>query len=652
MDEGGCGCGRCRGRRRGVDRRGRELMAPGPTALTRRRFGQLALGTAASLALPLREALANIETGVPLHGLSAFGELRYAAGFDHFDYANPDAPEGGQINFGVPSWILNQSAIAFDTLNTFVLQGNAPPRLESLYDSLMTSSLDEPDAIYGGLAETVELSADRLTFTFRLRPEARFSTGAPVTADDVVFSYETLAEKGHPSFVIALRNVEDVVAIDPQTVLITMASTQNYQDALSSLGIPIIPRAFFNGKDFARVTDEVIPGSGQYGVGRYNFNGFIEYEKRADYWARDLGFAKGLNHFQTIRIDFFRDRQPAFEAFRKGLIHFREEFTTKDWATGYNFPAVQSGDVILNEFDAEKRPKFQCWALNQRRERFADARVRQAINMCFDFEWTNANLLFGLRNHSDSPFQGSEFMAMGEPGPDELTFLEPLRGKIPDEVFGPVWVQPVTDGSGQDRTKLREAIRLFGEAGWTFTNNRMQNQSGEVFRLEFLTFGSEQERVYSKFMDTLRRIGIDASIRLVDAAQYQRRTNAFEFDMILAAFALTPTPTRESLSAFFGSDSVDRQGANNYPGMASEAVDSLIAEVGRVQSRDELVTVLKALDRVLRWRLDWLPNINADVHRVAYWDMFGFAEPKPDYGWPVESLWWFDEDKARAIGKA
>ncbi|RFC66079.1 ABC transporter substrate-binding protein [Fulvimarina endophytica] len=627
-------------------------MGTALSTLSRRGFGKLVFGAAAGLALPLREALADIRTGTPLHGLSSFGELAYQAGFSQFRYANVDAHQGGQLNFAVPNWILNQSPVAFDTLNTFVLQGNAPPRIEFLYDSLMTGSLDEPDSSYCALAETVSVSEDRLTFTFELRPQARFSTGAQVTADDVVFSYETFKQKGHPSLVVALANVERVEAIDAGTVRLVMSANQNYRDALSALGIPIVPHAFFADRDLERLTDEVIPGSGQYEVGRYDFNTFIEYEKRADYWAKDLGFAKGLNHFQTLRIDFFRDRQPAFEAFRKGLIHVREEFTTKDWATGYSFPAVRRGEVIQREFPPEKQPKFQCWALNQRRSRFADANVRHAINTCFDFEWANANLLFGLRTHSPSPFQGSEFVAEGEPGEAELALLEPLRGKVPDEVFGEVWVQPVSDGSGLDRRALRRAIELFGKAGWTFTNGRMQNAQGEVFRLEFLTFGAEQERVYSKFMETLRRIGVDASIRLVDGAQYQRRINAFEFDMVLAAFGMSPTPTSEGLATLFGSETVDRPGGRNYPGMKSEAVDSLIAKVSQVQSREELVTVLRALDRVLRWRLDWLPNITAGSHRLAYWDMFGFAEQKPDYGWPIESLWWLDPEKAKALGRA
>ncbi|WP_102961107.1 extracellular solute-binding protein [Mangrovicella endophytica] len=618
--------------------------------LSRRRFTQLALAGAAGAAL--RPAFAAVPADTELHGLSAFGDLKYSAGFAHFDYASPQAPSGGRLNLSVPSWILNQSPLTFDTLNTFVLRGNAPPRIELLYDTLMVSSLDEPDALYGALAESVSMSADRNRFTFRLRPEARFSTGAPVTADDVAFSYETLKKDGHPSLQVMLAEVTSVTASDERTAVLTFSGRQNVAQALGTFGVPIIPRAFFAGRGLDSVSREAVPGSGQYRIGRAEFGTFIEYEKRDDYWAKDLPFVRGLNHFQTIRIDFFRDRQPALEAFKKGLITVREEFTTKDWATQYDFPAVTSGAVVRQEFPDETRPHFQCWALNQRRERFTDARVRHAINLCFDFEWTNANLLFGQRVHSQSPFEGSDFVATGEPSEAERALLEPLRGKVPDEVFGPVWTQPVTDASGADRVKLREAAGLFAAAGWARQGRQLVDAKGEPFRLEYMTNGQEQGRVYGKFIDTLRLIGVDASIRLVDAAQYQERVNRFDFDMILAAFSFAPTPTQDSLAIFFGSAARDNPGAYNYPGMASEAVDALIAKAGAAQSREELTTVMKALDRLLRWRLDWLPNITSDVHRVAYWNMFGFKEQKPEYGFPIESLWWYDAQKAAAIGKA
>ncbi|MBC8130605.1 MAG: ABC transporter substrate-binding protein [Rhizobiaceae bacterium] len=626
-------------------------MSTALSFLTRRGFGQLVFAGGAAALMPT-VALAEIPADTPLHGLSAYGDLKYAAGFEAFGYANPDAPQGGRMNYAVPSWFFNQSVRTFDTLNTFVLRGNAPPRIEKLYDALMVTSLDEPDSLYCALAESVSISADRNAFTFRLRPEATFSTGAPVTAADVAFSYLTFKEKGHPALAVLLKIVADAIAEDERTVRIVFSGRQTMPDVLLALAIPIVPKAFYDGRDFETNDLTEIPGSGRYRVGRMAVGQYIEYERREDYWAKDMNFARGLDHFQTIRIDFFRDRQPALEAFKKGEIDFREEFTTRSWATEYEFPAVKAKRVIRREFPVETLPKFQCWALNQRRERFADVRVRRAINMCFDFEWTNANLLFGLRTHSDSCFEGSDFKATGTPSPEEAALLETLRGQIPDEAFGAVWAQPVSDGTGNDRRILRDALALFADAGWTRGAGGLVNAKGEVFRLEFMINGTEQQRVYGKFFDTLRLIGVDASFRLVDEAQYQDRQANYDFDMILAAFGLGATPTRESLSIFFGSAARDYPGSYNFPGMADAGVDALIERVGTSKTRAEMTIAMKCLDRVLRARLDWLPNITADMRRVAYWDMFGFKEPKPDYGFPVESLWWYDEAKAKAIGRA
>ncbi|MBO0663201.1 extracellular solute-binding protein [Jiella sp. MQZ9-1] len=619
--------------------------------LTRRGFGRLAAGLAATATLPTR-GFALTATGRPLHGLSAFGDLKYPPDFPHFDYASPEAPSGGQFNFSVPNWGFNQSPLTFDTLNTFVLRGSAPPRMESLYDTLMASALDEPDAIYGALAQTVTLSDDRNAYVFALRPEATFSTGAPVTPVDVVFTYETFKEKGHPSLQIVLQQLERIEVEAPDRVRLVFSGHQTDQDALAAFAVPIIPKAFFDDQPFESVSTKAIPGSGRFQIKAYDFGRYIEYEKRPDYWAKDMGFARGLDHFDVIRIDFFRDRTTAFEAFKKGNIHFREESVSKTWATEYVFPAVTEGKVIKREFPKEKTPVFQCWALNQRRKRFADPRIRQAINMCFDFKWTNANMFYGLYQHADSCFESSDFKAEGPPSPAELEILEPLRDKLPDAVFGDVWRQPVSDGSGQDRKMLREALRLFSEAGWRQKNGRLVDANGQGFALEYLIDDPGFERVYGKFIQTLRLIGVDASIRLVDGAQYQDRQNRFDFDMIGAAFSLGATPSRNSLTDLFGSATRDRQGANNLVGMADPGVDALIEVVNKASDRRSLTMAMRALDRVLRARLDWIPNIYSQSHRAAFWDRFGFKPDKPDYGWPVESLWWFDAAKAKAIGKA
>ncbi|KAA0972336.1 ABC transporter substrate-binding protein [Aureimonas fodinaquatilis] len=619
--------------------------------LNRRHFTSLLLGAAGAAALPGR-LLANNQPMVPLHGLSAFGELKYQPDFQHFDYANVDAPAGGRMVLTVPNWLFNQAPDTFDTLNSFVLQGNAPPRIEKLYDTLMVSALDEPDSIYCALAESVSMAEDGNSFTFRIRPEAMFSNGEPVLAEDVAFSYRTLKEEGHPSLMMVLAELSGVEVTAEREVRLDFTGRQTVPAALGTMaGIPILPAAFFAGKEFTRTGMEPIPGSGNYRIGRFEPGRFIEYEKRDDYWGTNLPFARGLDHFQTLRIEFFRDRQTALQAFKKGEITCRQEFTTKAWATEYDIPAVRDGRILKREFPGEKRPKFQCWALNQRRARFADPRVRQAINLCFDFEWTNANLMYGLRTHSDSCFQGSEFVATGTPGPEELALLEPLRNDLPASVFETAWTQPVSDGSGFDRAMLRQANELLTAAGWTRQGGGLVNQNGELFTLEYMINDPEQQRVYGKMIENLKRLGINASFRLVDPAQYQDRQNRFDFDMMLVAFSLSATPTPDSLRMFFGSSMKDVQGGYNFPGMASPAIDTLIEQTGTVNSRDELVTVMRCIDRTLRARLDWVPNITSDVHHVAFWNMYGMADTKPDYGFPVESLWWYDEDKARNSGR-
>ncbi|WP_182086063.1 extracellular solute-binding protein [Aureimonas sp. ME7] len=619
--------------------------------ISRRHFGKLALGAAATAALP-RLSLADNPVDTPLHGISAFGDLKYPAGYTQFDYASLDAPKGGRFTFTVPSWYFNQAPDTFDTFNTLILQGNAPPRMEMLYEGLMLSTLDEPDALYGLLAESVSVSPDANRFTFKLRPQARFSTGAPVTAADVAFSYRTLKAEGHPSLAIQLAEVTAVVADDERTVRIVFSGRQTVPTALAALSMPIVPEAFFANRPFAQGGFDAIPGSGAWGVGRYAAGRYIEYEKRADYWGRDMPFAQGLGHFQTIRVEFFRDRQAALEAFKKGDVTFREEFTTRAWASEYNFPAIQDGRVKRDTIPGERWPNFQCWALNQRRAQFADARVRRAINLCFDFEWTNANLLFGLREHSRSPFELSDYVATGAPTPEELAVLEPLRADLPPEVFGEVWTQPVSDGSGRDRKLLREASELLAVAGWTRKGSALVNGKGEPFRLEYLLNDPEQGRVYGKMIENMKLLGIDATMRVVDAAQYQDRQSRFDFDMILCRFGLNGTPTRESLSLFFGSASRDRNGSYNYPGMADAGVDKLLQRIGEAKSRDELTLLMRVLDRVLRWRLDWIPNLHAEGHTCAWWDMFGYPASKPEYGFPVEQLWWYDEAKAKAVGRA
>jgi len=618
--------------------------------LRRRDF--LALG-AASLAAPLlpSRGIAALATEEALYGISTFGELKYPKDFSYFDYASPEAPQGGTFNFQPPNWLFNQSVLTFNTLNTFVPRGDAPPRMEMCFDALMAGSLDEPDSLYGLLAETVTIAADRNSFTFRLRPEARFHDGSPVTAQDAVFTFDLLKEKGHPQLSLPLSNMTEAVAEDERTFRISFNGEQSSQTIFAVAGYPVLSKTWFDTHPFDGSQMTAPLGNGQYKVGRLSAGRFIEYEKVPDYWGRDLPVNRGLNHFERIRIEFYRERQAGFEAFKKGDILFRQEFTARTWATEYDFPAIRDKRVTKREFPGDLRPTMQAWAVNQRRERFKDARVREAIAHCFDFEWTNRNLFYDAYARAQSCFEKSDFKAEGTPTPEELALMEPLRAHIPEEAFGEAVMQPVSDGSGRDRTMLRRARQLLIGAGWTAQGNRLVDARGAPLAVEMLVQEESLSRITSPFVESMRAIGIDATIRMVDSAQYQARQADFDFDIVMMALSFGGTPTRDQLANTFHSRAAKASGSRNLSGTENPAIDALIDAAGRAQSRDEMITAMRALDRVLRARRDWIPNWYAANHKAAYWDMFGFKEPKPDYGFPVESLWWVDEGKAKAIGK-
>ncbi|MDN2567329.1 extracellular solute-binding protein [Aquibium sp. A9E412] len=642
-----------------------------PSWLSRRGFLGGAGAALAATALP-RPNWAAVPSGTPLHGLSAFGDLAYPADFSHFAYASPDAPKGGTFNFSPPNWAFNQNVLTFNTLNTFVRTGDAPPRMELCFEALMARALDEPDAVYGQVAESVTVSDDGNVFTFDLRPQARWHDGTPLTADDVAFSYLLFKEKGHPSLLLPLAELAEAVAEGPHRVRLAFTGAQAPRTVLDVAQFPIISKAFFTEHPFD--SSQMVPplGSGPYRVGRVNAGQSIDYERVADHWGRDLPVNRGFFHFDRIRIEFYRDRNAGFEAFKKGNVLYRQEFTAQVWATGYDFPAFEAGHVVKRAFPHEMRPAMQAWAVNQRRRRFADPRVREALALAFDFEWTNRNLFFGAYERSHSTFERSPYKAEGLPSEAELALLERVRDTVPEAAFGEAVVQPASDGSGRDRSLLREASALLEAAGWRrpeppsfatrmfsslgFGEDALDPQfvvdaTGERLTLEMLVRDEVFVRVYSPYVENLRAIGIDATIRMVDAAQFQSRLVAYDFDMVGIAASFAATPTRNALERFFHSRAAEVPGTRNLPGTQDPAIDALLAEAGAAKDRDGLTTALRALDRVLRARRDWIPNWHSANHRAAYWDMFGFRQPKPDYGFPVEALWWHDADKARAIGK-
>jgi microcin C transport system substrate-binding protein len=528
------------------------------------------------------------------HGLSAFGDLFYPADFKHFAFANPDAPKGGSLS--LVGW---GGVTTFDSLNNFILKGDAAQGLELLFDSLMARATDEPDAVYGLVAESGEVAPDGMSVTFKLRPEAKFADGSPITAEDVVFSFDALKEKGHPIFGQTLADVVKAEAVDPQTVRYTFKGTLTRDLPLTVAGLPILSKAYYATRDFAATTLEPPLGSGPYTVGDVKQGRSITYKRNPDYWAKDLPVNRGRYNFDEIKYEYFRDRTASMESFKAGTYDFREEFTSKVWATEYDFPAIRAGKVKKETIPDATPSGTQGYFLNTRREQLKDPRVRQALDLAFDFEWTNRNLFHSLYSRTESYFENSDMKAQGEPSPAELTLLQNLGAPVPPGALGPAVLPSKTDGSGTIRDKLQEAGRLLDEAGWTIKNGVRVNDKGDRLKLEILNFEPSFERVHAPFVKNLQLLGIDATMRMVDPAQYQRRLKSFDFDVTTQRYVMQNTPGVE-LRSYFGSDAAKMDGSLNLAGISDPAVDALIEKVIEAKSREELETAASALDRVLR----------------------------------------------------
>ncbi|MCZ0737392.1 extracellular solute-binding protein [Phreatobacter sp. AB_2022a] len=604
-----------------------------------------AAGAGAGLLGPRASGQAERET----HGISSFGDLKYGPDFKHFDFVNPGAPKGGTFIHSPSSWGFNQNPNTFNTMNTFVLRGDAPPQLDGIYASLMAGGGDEPDSLYGLAAERVRISADGLTYRFRLRDIARFHDGSPITAADVAWSLTTLKEKGHPILRVLLRDVAGAEAEEERLVKVTFAEGRARDLPLTVAGMPILSKAYYATRDFEASTMELPLGSSAYKVGRFEPGRFIEYERVKDWWGEKLPVSVGQNNFDIVRLEFFRDRDVAFEAFKSRAYTFREEFTARVWATQYDFPAVRDGRVVRKELPDETPSGAQGWFINTRRPKFADRRVREALGLAFDFEWTNKNVMFDAYKRTHSFFQNSPLMASGPPSPEELALLEPFRGKVAEEVFGTPYSPPASDGSGQDRNLLRRATALLREAGCTLRDNKLLDPQGQPLTVEFLDFENSLERHTQPFVANLRRLGIEAGIRRVDSAQYQSRLKDYDFDMTVRRYSLSLTPG-EGMRSFFGSASGREPGSNNLAGIADPVLDALIEKALVASSRAELTVICKAIDRVLRAGRYWVPNWYKGSHTIAFWDLFGFPETKPRYSRGAPATWWYDQAKAAKLG--
>jgi microcin C transport system substrate-binding protein len=615
--------------------------------LTRRRVLALAAGVAAATS-PTGLRAADAETEIESHGLSAFGDLAYPADFPHFRYVDPNAPKGGTFSQIGPDRQFNQNFLTFNSLNSYILRGDAAQGMELTFATLMVRSGDEPDAMYGLAAAKVRRSTDGLSYRFFIRPQAKFHDGTPLTAHDVAFSLNLLKEKGHPLITQLLRDFTGAKAEDDASVVATFAPGRARDVPLFVATRPIFSRAYYTAKPFDQSSLDVPLGSGAYQVGRFEPGRYIAYERVKDWWGAELPVACGQGNFDVVRFEYYRDREVGFEGFTAENYLFREEFTSRTWATRYDFPAAKDGRVRKDILPDDTPSGAQGWFINTRRKKFADPRLREALCDAFDFEWTNKTIMYGSYQRTASVFQNSDMMAAGTPDADELALLEPFRGRVADEVFGAPYVPPVSDGSGQDRALLRRASDLLKEAGCVIKDGKRVLPSGEPINIEFLIDEPTFEPHHMPYIKNLNVLGIDASLRIVDPVQYRARRDGFDFDITVDRFNFSATPG-DSLRSFFSSQAAALKGSNNLAGMADPAIDALIDAIIAAPTRPALTTACRALDRVIRAGRYWIPHWYKPSHWIAYWDVFGRPAAQPRYFRGIPETWWYDRDKAAKV---
>jgi microcin C transport system substrate-binding protein len=612
----------------------------------------LGLGIGALSAPMLRPARAA-DSGAAVHGLSVFGDLKYPSDFHHFDYVNPAAPKGGTFSLIPSVRAYNQSYQTFNSLNAYILKGDGAQGMDMTFAPLMVRAGDEPDAMYGLVAKSVQISADKLSYRFTLRPEARFHDGSKLTAHDAAFSLTTLKTKGHPLILQQMRDMVKAEALDDATLVISFAEKRARDVPLYVAGLPVFSKAYYAARAFDESTLDIPLGSGPYKVGKFEVNRYIEYERVRDWWAADLPVSRGSYNFDIVRYEFYRDRDVAFEGFTAKSYLYREEFTARIWATRYDFPAVKDGRVRRETLPDETPSGAQGWFINTRRDKFRDPRVREALTQAFDFEWTNKTIMYGAYARTHSPFQNSDMMASGPPSPEELVLLEPFRGQVPDEVFGPPFVPPVSDGSGQDRTLLRKASQLLQEAGLAIKDGKRLLANGEVFRIEFLADEPSLQPHHAPYIKNLGTLGIEATLRVVDPVQYRARVEDFDFDMTIERFSMSATPG-DAMRPFFSAQAAATKGSYNLAGIANPAIDALIEKIIGANSRADLTVACRAFDRVFRAGRYWVPQWYRTTHPIAYWDVFAHPAKLPRYaqGVGAPEMWWYDAGKAAQTEQA
>ena len=581
-------------------------------------------------------SLTNAVLAEPQHGISIYGDLKYKPDFTHFDYVNPNAPKGGEARY---------SALGgFDNLNPFIVKGQAAAGSSLPFETLMTPAADEASSEYGLIAESIETPPDRSWVIFNLRKEARFHDGSPILADDVIFSFDTLKNKGLPFYRAYFQSVEKVEKLDERKVRFTFVPGENRELPVILGQMPVLSKAYWKERAFDQTTLEAPMGSGPYKIERIDPNRSITLARAPDYWGKDLPVNKGLYNFDRIRYDYYRDSTVALEAFKAGLYDIRAENESKKWATGYDFPAISSGKAKAVAFLHHRPTGMQGFVFNMRRPIWQNRDVRRALAFAFNFEWTNKTLFHGQYTRTTSYFSNSDLAASGLPSESELTVLEPLLDQLPKEVFTQEYLVPVNDSDGAVRANLRIAAQMLEDAGYKIKDGKLTDPTtGKPFTFEILLDQPIWERITLPFVDNLKRLGITATVRTIDSAQYEERLKNFDFDMIVDVWGQSETPGNEQRS-FWGSEAADQSGARNSIGVKNPAIDQLIEQLIASPDRETLVARTRALDRALLWNHYVIPHWHYTADRIAFWNKFGMPETLPYNGVQLSSWWSLDAE--------
>ena len=593
-------------------------------------------------------SIAHAET-ITSHGISTFGELKYGADFQQLDYVNPVAPKGGEISL----WGFG----SFDSMHPYTTKGRAGQLSSMFFETLLEGTADEADAVYGLVAESLEYPEDRSQVIFNMRPEARFSDGTPLTAADVVFSYEILRDKGLPSFrAVIQKQIESAEALGPHRVKFTFKTGIPTRDLPQTAGgLPIFSKAYYetSGADFEESTLTPGVGSGPYVLDSLDVGQQIVYRRNPDYWGKDLPINRGRHNFDRIRIEYFADYNSAFEGFKAGAYTFRTEASSKIWATGYDFPAIEKGWAVKDTPPDGTLASGQSFIFNLRREKFQDIRVREAIGLMFNFEWSNRTLFYGIYARINSFWENSHLKATGLPSEGEMALLQPIAGSLADGLLEQDAVLAPNSSERQlDRKNLRRASALLDEAGWVVGDDGMRrNGAGDTLKVEILNDSQAFDRVINPYVENLRALGVDAVHTRIDNAQMTERERNFDFDMLTGNFRTQLTPGAE-LEQYFGSESAEFS-IFNLAGFGSKPVDQLIAAVKAAETRADLDEATRALDRVLRAEKFWVPQWFRNIHTIAYYDMYRYPDTLPPYALGTLDFWWFDQqahDNLKAAG--